>query len=188
MSIKKSLKPDIGVIKPKQDLLRGDVENLSRPYGKPAPRVLKPYVLQNFGLDLKMLEYLINFFVAPPFRERHKFDEIRFKIFFKKTMNLKPMDVNMSISGQKKFINDIMHPKDMEEDMFYLFDHIMRAIVDNFMNQIFPCYIHFLFKDTPLTPFPMPYFELYMKSDDCWAGNVFDKFEEGDTISMDIVK
>ena len=174
--------------KASKEVLKGDVENLSRSYGKPVPRVLKPYVLEHFGLDLKMIEYLINFFVAPPFRERHKFDEVRFKIYFKKVFNLRPMDVNISISGNNKLVKDIIHPQNMEEDMSHLFTHIMRAIVDNFMNQVFPCYIHFLFKDTPLTPFPMPYFEMYMKSDDCHGGNVFDKFEEGDTISMDIAK
>ena len=131
--------------------------------------------------------FLVNFFNSPDLYKRQKFQELRFNVDFNKDMNLKPIEVMISVSGEGIMQKTVLHPNDLEPEAHFYFKEIMGAIVSMFMEQIFPNYVHFLFKNTPLTPFPMPYFELYMKSDDCHAGNIFENIQEGDILDQGIL-
>ena len=175
-------------IKDQQKVEIGDTENLYRASSeKPVPRVLKPYVLDNFGFHTFIMNFLIQFLVRKDLHGKDGFEKMDFYIKFDKKLNLKPIRIFIDICGTGKYTKVIRDPYELPPDSFYFFKEWTSGIIDIFFENVFPNYVHFLFKNTPITPFPIPYLEFYMKSYDGHGGNLFENLRDGDTVSDDVI-
>ena len=175
------------VIKKSHKVESGDIENLIRLGNKPVPRVLKPYILDNFGFNTYIMYYLIKFITYKDLHGRNSFDKMDFFINFNKKTGLKPIRIFIDICGKGVYKKVIRDPYELPPDSFAFFKVWTTGVLDEFMANVFPHYLHFLFKDTPITPFPVPYLEFYMKSGDGNLGNLMENLRDGDVPSDAII-
>ena len=180
-----------------------DLEHISRSNTILPPRIINPQVLAVYGLNMALIGMIINFIKngLPPTHlsgKRVYYTGIK-GAGYKKLESFK-LD---SITGKKKTINDVQYGKiqweietsagskkekvciqyrDMPKKWRIMWDLLFFTFITEYLESIFPKHLHFILKDSILTPLPFPYLELFLKAEKATMGNLCADFAEGDTI------
>ena len=182
-----------------------DIEHLNRKgYSSLPPRVLRPQVLDFYGLDLFLLKQM-NLFItnsAMEFQKKSKFSFTGIKERYIRSPSelyipgtkIKPpkppegdvvfwIDTSVG-SGKPKSVIDVRH---LPKKWAFLWNFIFWGWLDQARENIYPKHMHFIMRDSVVSPLPFKYFEFYLKFEKGNAGNVFADFMEGDTVNDSIL-
>ena len=79
-----------------------------------------------------------------------------------------------------KIFKDVKDCKESSQRWSLHFFLIFQPILDNFIEDIFPHYLHFILKNSPIVPLPFPYMEFFLKAEHGNLSNVMSDFSYHD--------
>ena len=186
-----------------------DLEHLSRSsYDSLPPRVLIPGVLNFYGLNLYIISLMHKFITQSlePLKDEKKIYFTGIKERYLRRPNesklhlpssyekrkIRPaegwtllrIDTSVASGKQKEWV-DIRH---LPEKWQFAWNVFFWKWLDEFMENIYPKHIHFLLKDSIMTPLPFKYFEFFLKFENGNMGNLCADFKHGDTIEDSVLK
>lgn len=167
------------------------VEKASRVNNKPAPRILNIHELAKGGFAIPSLKGLyaimqigdemkaIGIEDSPIGRLREKYNNSALP---------QVGDIFVQIEANRAPGSRTSSPRDMSKKWQAYFNKFMEGVLNAFYEEVFPKHAHFIIQDSPVVPMPVPYMEVYIKSQYGNDGNLFAYFEEGDLPSSTVIK
>ena len=175
-----------------------DHEHLLRsPQMSLPPRVIKPRILKVYDIDLIMIAFMIKGISDLRKDRATDFDFTGLRESFLRKL---PQH-NLTLNGKSNYLpkeGKILFYMDIIEDSLtvkkaknirYLQPDLQRffligldRLLTSFIENIYPKHLHFILKDSILTPLPFKYVEFYMKAEEGNMGNITADFADGDVI------
>ena len=173
-----------------------DTEHMTRKGMAPPPRIIDFSKLQSLGINIPELSLIHNLMRSGNEKDQPTCDVLhqRFEKKIPYTDRKQVwgdrgrkaltrhgwIEMVIDIAGEGKVIKEKRKAQDFPEiwtnHTFLLFT----SFLDNYIENVFPMYLHFVLKSTPILPLPFKYLELYVRSQYSNDMNLFGDFQVSD--------